>query len=91
MEGKPGEWAIRLSIAHGFAACLQRLDPAAEVPPADLLPRTRRRASPYLYTEAEIAQIVEDEGRLRYHRRGSASHLNGRTRLDARAPVTRSW
>ena len=50
VEGKPGEWAIRLSIARGFAACLQSLDPATEVPPADLLPRTRRRASPYLYT-----------------------------------------
>jgi integrase/recombinase XerD len=58
VDGKPGEWAIRLSIARGFAAYLQSLDPATEVPPADLLPRTRYRANPYLYTEAEIALMT---------------------------------
>jgi hypothetical protein len=36
------------------------------------------------------AQIVENEGRSRYHRLGLATHLNDRTRPDARAPVTRS-
>ena len=66
VEGKPGEWAIRLSIARGFAAYLQSLDPATEVPPADLLPRTRRRASPYLYTEAEIAALMNATRTLRF-------------------------
>jgi integrase len=66
VEGKPGEWAIRLSIARGFAAYLQSLDPATEVPPADLLPRTRRRASPYLYTEAEIAALMNATATLRF-------------------------
>jgi len=66
VEGKPGEWAIRLSIARGFAAYLQGLDPATEVPPADLLPRTRRRASPYLYTEAEIAALMNATRTLRF-------------------------
>ncbi len=66
VEGKPGEWAIRLSIARGFAAYLQGLDPATEVPPADLLPRTRRRASPCLYTEAEIAALMNATRTLRF-------------------------
>jgi integrase/recombinase XerD len=66
VEGKPGEWAIRLSIARGFAAYLQSLDPATEVPPAGLLPRTRRRASPYLYTEAETAALMNATATLRF-------------------------
>ncbi|HEY6422694.1 MAG TPA: tyrosine-type recombinase/integrase, partial [Pseudonocardiaceae bacterium] len=66
LEGKPDEWAIRLSIARGFAAYLQTLDPATEVPPADLLPRQRRRANPYLYTEAEIAALMAAAETLRF-------------------------
>jgi integrase/recombinase XerD len=46
LEGKPDEWAIRLSIARGFAAYLQSLDPATEVPPADLLPRKHAGPTP---------------------------------------------
>ena len=66
MENKPDEWAIRLSIARGFAVYLQSLDPATEVPPADLLPRKRRRADPYLYTEAEIAALMDTAKTLRF-------------------------
>lgn len=66
VEGKPDEWAIRLSIARGFAAYLQALDPATEVPPADLLPRKRPRANPYLYTEAEIAALMAAAETLRF-------------------------
>jgi len=66
LEGKPGEWAIRLSIARGFAAYLQSLDPATEVPPADLLPRRRRRANPYLYTQAEITALMSATETLRF-------------------------
>lgn len=49
--GHPQEWAVRLSIARGFARYLRTLDESAEVPPADLLPRCRRRPTPYLYSE----------------------------------------
>ena len=66
MEGKPDEWAVRLSIARGFAAYLQSLDPATEVPPADLLPRRRRRANPYLYTQAEISALMSATETLRF-------------------------
>ena len=66
LENKPDEWAIRLSIARGFAVYLQSLDPATEVPPADLLPRKRRRADPYLYTEAEIADLMDAAKTLRF-------------------------
>jgi integrase/recombinase XerD len=56
--GHPQEWAVRLSIARGFARYLQTLDGRAEVPPADLLPRCRRRPTPYLYSDAEIVALM---------------------------------
>jgi integrase/recombinase XerD len=56
--GHPQEWAVRLSIARGFARYLQTLDGRAEVPPADLLPRCRRRPTPFLYSDAEIAALM---------------------------------
>jgi integrase/recombinase XerD len=63
--GRPEEWAQRLSVARGFARYLQTLDPGAEVPPADLLPRRRRRASPYLYAEAEVVALLAATATLR--------------------------
>jgi integrase len=66
LEGKPDEWAIRLSIARGFATYLRALDPASEVPPPDLLPRKRTRANPYLYTETEIEALMAAAETLRF-------------------------
>ncbi len=66
LEGHPDEWPIRLSIARGFARWLQALDPATEVPPVALLPRRRRRARPYLYSEADIEALMEATAVLRF-------------------------
>jgi integrase len=51
-------WAMRLSVARGFAAYLHALDPAHQVPPRGLLPRRDRRAVPYLYTDREISALI---------------------------------
>jgi len=59
-------WAFRLSVVRGFAAYLHSLDPAHEVPPPDLLPDRSRRATPYLYTDAEIAALIAAAGGLRF-------------------------
>jgi integrase/recombinase XerD len=64
--GHPQEWAVRLSIARGFARYLQTLDGRAEVPPADLLPRCRRRPTPYLYSDAEIVALMAATEKLRF-------------------------
>jgi hypothetical protein len=48
----------RLSIARGFARYLRTLDGRAEVPPTGLLPSCRRRPTPYLYSNAEIAALL---------------------------------
>ena len=63
--GRPDAWAQRLSVTRGFARYLQTLDPAAEVPLADLLPRRRRRTSPYLYAEAEVVALLAATATLR--------------------------
>ena len=42
----PNQWAKRLSIARGFAAYLQTIEPATEIPPADVFPTRRQRATP---------------------------------------------
>ena len=49
----------RLSVVRGFAAHVHALDPAHEVPPADLLPWRPRRAVPYLYSEGEIVALMD--------------------------------
>lgn len=54
----------RLSTARGFAAYLQTIDPDCEIPPADLLPRGGRRATPYIYSELQITALIEAAGAL---------------------------
>jgi integrase len=51
-------WAQRLSVARGLASYLHTLDPATEIPATDLLPSRARRASPYLYSTADIAALL---------------------------------
>jgi integrase len=57
-------WAQRLSVVRCFATYLHALDPAHEVPPADVLARRIRRAVPYLYTEQEIWALMAATDRL---------------------------
>ena len=64
--GHPQECAVRLSIARGFARYLHTLDGRAEVPPADLLPHCRRRPTPYLYSDTEIAALLSATETLRF-------------------------
>ncbi|HKI66345.1 MAG TPA: tyrosine-type recombinase/integrase [Solirubrobacterales bacterium] len=59
-------WAYRLSVVRGFATYLQTLDPATEVPAAELLPGRPRRATPYLYSDVEIAALIAAADTLRF-------------------------
>jgi integrase len=63
--GSSNWWAYRLSAVRGFATYLHPLDPRHEVPGADLLPQRTRRASPYLYSDADIAALIAATGTLR--------------------------
>ena len=49
----------RLSAVRGFAAHLHAIDPAHEVPPADLLVWRSRRRVPYLYADSEVLALMD--------------------------------
>lgn len=61
----PAWWRQRLSIVRGFARYLQTIDPASEVPPADLLRVHRPRITPYLYSQADSDALLTAAGDLR--------------------------
>jgi len=64
--GASAHWqAIRLSVVRGFAAYLHGLDPSAEVIPAGLFRPGVCRATPYLYSQAEIGALIEAAAALR--------------------------
>lgn len=51
-------WAHRLSVVRGFASYLSTIDPVTEVPPSDLLVYRKQRATPYLYSDDDIAALL---------------------------------
>ncbi len=57
--------SARLSVVRRFAAHLRGIDPATEVPPADLLPGRTCRATPYFYSEEDIAALMKAAATLR--------------------------
>lgn len=54
----------RLSTVRGFATYLHALDPAHEVPAAQLLPQRPARATPYLYSDADVVALMRAAGSL---------------------------
>jgi integrase/recombinase XerD len=52
-------WALRMSPVRGFATYLRTVDGCAEVPPAGLIAHGgKHRATPYLYSDADIGALV---------------------------------
>lgn len=55
----------RLSAVRGFASYLHAIDPATEIPPADLLATSGYRpAPPYLFSDTDIAALLRAAHRL---------------------------
>ncbi|RHW18192.1 integrase [Sphingomonas gilva] len=54
-----GTRATRFRITRQFAEWLHGLDPRHEVPPRGLVPGRVQHGRPYIYSEAEIAAIIE--------------------------------
>jgi len=68
----------RLSDVRRFAIHLRGIDPATQVPPADILPGRSRRATPYLYSAKEISALMTATLTLRgSHRRATYRTLIG--------------
>jgi len=57
--------AFRIIRLRGFAKYCQKFDPDGEIPPLGVFGRTRRRLVPHIYTEREIAELLEATSRLR--------------------------
>jgi integrase len=68
----PNHWAKRLRIARGFAAYLQTLDPRTEIPTPDVFPVRRQRATPYLFTQQDICQLLQETRQLRHPLRAAS-------------------
>jgi integrase/recombinase XerD len=58
--------ACRMTAVRGFATYLRTVDPAAEVPPAGLVPWKPCRATPYLYSDADVAALIAAAAKLRF-------------------------
>lgn len=56
--------AKRLGMVRDFARYLSARDPRTEIPSQDLLPGRTRRAQPYIYSDAQIMQMVQEAARL---------------------------
>lgn len=52
-------WARRITVLQGFARFCLRNDPATEILPQDLFGPTHRRRIPHIYTEAELATLLQ--------------------------------
>lgn len=57
--------ALRLSAVRGFCRWAQTLDPGIEVPPTGLLKARKTRNVPYIYTQADISELIEAAAALR--------------------------
>lgn len=68
----PNHWAKRLRIARGFAAYLQTIDPTTEIPPPDVFPTRRQRATPYLFSQQDICRLLREARRLRHPLRAAS-------------------
>ncbi|MDQ3092801.1 MAG: tyrosine-type recombinase/integrase [Actinomycetota bacterium] len=68
----PNQWAKRLRIARGFASYLHTIDPATEIPPPDVFPVCRQRATPYLFSQQDICRLLGEARRLRHPLRAAS-------------------
>jgi integrase/recombinase XerD len=73
-DARPTTWAVRLQTVRRFAIWLSASDRRTEVPPAGLLPYRYERKRPYVYSDAEITNLVRTAGQL-----PSPAGLKGRT------------
>src|SRR3954468_17587760 len=55
---KPATWATRLRVVRRFAIWLRAADRRTEVPPVGLLPGRYVRKRPYIYSDAEVRDLV---------------------------------
>lgn len=58
-------WAKRLGVVRRFAAHLATIDATTEVPPSGVFPARRQRRTPYLFSDRDVARVLEGARALR--------------------------
>lgn len=59
------QWAKRLGVVRRFAAYLSTIEEATEIPPSGVFPTRRHRPTPYLWSDGDIARLLEAARTLR--------------------------
>ena len=59
--------ARRLEVVRPFVAYYRQFEPASEIPPVGALGRGHRRLVPHIYTDQEVAQLLQAADRLTPH------------------------
>jgi integrase/recombinase XerC len=67
-SSSPAQALRRLGTVRQFARHRALVDPATEVPPPGLLGRLPRRPPPHIYSDAELAALLDQVSRLRPRR-----------------------
>lgn len=62
---QPNHWAKRLGVVRKFAAYLQTVEPATQVPPPGVFPARRHRPTPYLWSQIDVCRLLEGARALR--------------------------
>jgi len=63
-DADPSWWAKKLGAIRRFARYHHACDPRTQVPPADLLPFRARRQTPHIYSDEELAALLQEARRL---------------------------
>jgi integrase/recombinase XerD len=63
-DGDPSWWAKKLGAIRRFARYHHACDPRTEVPPPDLLPYRSQRQTPHIYSDEELAALLQLARRL---------------------------
>jgi integrase len=63
-DADPRYWANRYEIVRRFAEYRFLFDPATEIPPKGLLGPSKRRLSPYIYSDGEITAFLQAASQL---------------------------
>lgn len=63
-DADPSWWAKKLGAIRRFARYHHACDPRTEVPPADLLPFRARRQTPHIYSDEELAALLQQARHL---------------------------
>jgi integrase len=58
-QASPAHWARRLAMVRLFAHYCATLDIRTEIPPPDLIAAHYQRKPPYLYTDQEVARLIQ--------------------------------